>query len=66
MEPIGVVRKKEKSKLQFLGELLEWYKFQEDPNSNWFLKVLYHHRHYNKLKSFISENSGERKVTYHL
>ena len=53
MEPIGVVRGKQQSQLSLLGELLTWYKKQEDPNNNWFLKILYNARHYKKLQNYI-------------
>ena len=64
MEPIGVIKGRQKSQLLFLGELLAWYKKEEDPNSNWFLKILYNHRHYKKLQEYIEEHSGERRISY--
>lgn len=64
MEPIGTLRKKESSALGMLLELLRWYRQKEENNigDNWFLKVLFNERHFNKLTYFLQANSTVRKV----
>ena len=64
MNPIGMVREKQQSRLSELGSLLAWYRLQVDPDENWFLKVIYNKRQYSKLQKYITENSKER-TSYH-
>ena len=64
MEPIGSIRVLEPSSLEFLGDLLRWYQERIDPESNWFLKVLYTPRNYSKLQSYLRQHNGYRKVYY--
>ncbi len=56
MEPIGTLRTTEHSALPLLTELLYWYRTEanKQQNDNWFLKVLFNERNFNKLLQYLS------------